>query len=461
MSTLTQLAIMLGNVVTRSVDSKVFDWMMAVSGFLDQTTLLQTSWFIDPVNGNDSASGLTSSTAIKTDAERQRRWGFGPTVLTQPTTLTYLSSPPVTDIVNFDVIYENGASLNIVGIPTTSKASVPITAVTTLNRAANPPVPWDITGTGLDAADIGKIVTINQGARLNNYAVVLKDLGGGKVRVSPFGNNSITQTTTNTNSFVQVTPTNTDFVDVQVMPTIRVGVWKFRAGTPNIPTTTLGVNANCIFIDSCLLDGFTGGTVFSVGGTIEASGANVFYRRCILRRLRISGTGGQWVSGGAWQEIIHLQGIYSMNGGPFCAFNATAGLKGTASAGVFTIHPGGNCVFDGDCIWQECALFVFGSAYVAQFSVFDFTIADLAIQVFPMGVIRARTFVNASLIYGDNNTGVGMKVFSGGLVSYTVKPTINTAQGAGRQSLIGGANTDWAAVPVVTAANGAAIVVDA
>lgn len=54
--------------------------------------LLQAAWFIDPVNGNDAASGLTALTAIRTYAELARRWRTTSPVLSQTTTVTWLSS---------------------------------------------------------------------------------------------------------------------------------------------------------------------------------------------------------------------------------------------------------------------------------------------------------------------------------------------------------------------------------
>lgn len=62
----------------------------------------QAAWFIDPVNGSDAATGLTSGTALKTDRERARRVGAAPittaikvTLLGSASSGDYLSPPIV------------------------------------------------------------------------------------------------------------------------------------------------------------------------------------------------------------------------------------------------------------------------------------------------------------------------------------------------------------------------------
>jgi len=416
--------------------------------------LLQTSWFIDPVNGNDTNSGATLALALKTDAERQRRWGPS-TRLVAPTTVTYASSPPSTDKVNYDVAYLDGASLTVQGTPTIVKPNITLSAVTTLDRATQ--TPWDITGGTLGAADVGLMVRINQGARVNNYAAICKDLGGNKVRIAPFGNLDIANTVTLGYPFVQVVPQVNDVVDVIDVPTLTVGLLSFRAGT-NSMFAAGPPFINGVLFDSVRLDG-AGSGANTLMGTVELHGANAFYRQSILKQVRLIGGGGQWMAGGLIAGLLQVQSVYSSNGGPFCSLLGFGTLAG--SLGVFTVQRGASCVLGGDCLFQNFSIFTFGMLYGEFVSVFDRSGANLAVQAIAGGVYRSRVLLTSDLLWGDGNAGVGVRILSASALVYGTKPTINTPQGAGRQSVIGGVNTDWAAVPVVTAANNAMIVVDA
>lgn len=61
------------------------------------TVMSQTTWVFDSLNGSDTNDGLTAATALRTDAERQRRMGMFP-VWTQPEYhLYYLNDMAATD----------------------------------------------------------------------------------------------------------------------------------------------------------------------------------------------------------------------------------------------------------------------------------------------------------------------------------------------------------------------------
>jgi hypothetical protein len=417
--------------------------------------LLQTAWFIDPTNGNDANDGSTLATALKTDAERQRRWGSIARIVA-PTTVTYTSSPPATDKVNYDVMYMEGASLTITGTPTITNPNVSLTAVQVLDRTTSPTTRWAITGVGLGAADVARIVAINAGPRVGAYALVLKDEGGGKVDVSPFGTLDIANAAALANGFAQVTPLVADTVDVMTFPVLTVGSFVARVGTQSNFTAA---PANCVLIQNVQLDG-TGGGANNVIGSIVSLGASFIIGRALLRNVRVAGWGGFYQCGGGVLSLLRWEFLGSQNGGPFCIVNGTGFAKGAGGAGVVTNAHGGSMAIDGDATLQDMSFFNWGFATMGRVGMYDRIIADLAWQNFLGGVIRCRTFLVATLVYGDNNLGVGCKVFAGSFVTYGTKPTINTSNGAGRQTIIGGVNTDWAAVPAVTAANNAMIVVD-
>ncbi len=56
--------------------------------------LLQSVWFIDPVNGNDTRNGTTSASALKTYRELLNRWGCQEPILFQSTNITFLNDQP-------------------------------------------------------------------------------------------------------------------------------------------------------------------------------------------------------------------------------------------------------------------------------------------------------------------------------------------------------------------------------
>jgi hypothetical protein len=225
--------------------------------------LVQTAWFIDPVNGNDANAGDTAGTALRTDAERQRRWG-AITRIVLPTTVTYLSSPPTTDKVNCNAIIYDGAGLLFQGTRT-SVATGTFTAVTPINRGAQ--TPMSITDGALVGGftpHIGRIIRITGGARVGAYARLVKDLGAGAARVSPFG-------TFNPVAFGQlmllVTPVNGDPYEVVTVPTLSVGMMDFGMKTNNGPVNGAVVQ-NAVTFDSLNLDGnFQAGGIFGPAKT--------------------------------------------------------------------------------------------------------------------------------------------------------------------------------------------------
>ena len=466
MGLLRNLEIMLGGIITRKVDSALYNWIEAVSQLLDGDStgiasgltvgamfqVNQANWFIDPVNGNDSNDGSTAVLALKTDARRQVLWGGSATaVLKQPVTVTYLSSPPATDVVNFNVAYTTGGSLTVTGTKTVTNPAIALTAVTALNRGTQ--TPWDVTGVGLGAPDVGRLMRITGGARINNYCGVAKDLTGGKVRISPFGNIDVAGSIATGVPFAQVTPQIGDVVEVFTVPTLTMGSFVFRALTPTVPT--FGPNANGVFFDTIGLDGTSSGA-WSMIGTVQVLGAQLYLRQATWQRIKFGGLGGIWGAGGIMTNTCQVQGGFSNNGGPFCNF-----FSFLMSNGFFTVQAGAAAIVGGDCLFQNASLQSAGNLFGEFVSIFDRSIANTACQIFNGGIYRSASFGAGDLLWGDGNTGVAVRIKSGGQMDYTTKPTINTPSGPGRMSIIGGTNKDWATVPYIEGNNNAMIVADA
>lgn len=74
---------------------------------------LSTTWFIDPVNGQDTEAGTTSATAIKTLAELNRRW-WGARI-SQNTVVTILGNIPGTDVNSWNYTIDPNVQVSFVG----------------------------------------------------------------------------------------------------------------------------------------------------------------------------------------------------------------------------------------------------------------------------------------------------------------------------------------------------------
>lgn len=111
--------------------------------------LLQPAWFIDPVNGNDANSGLTSATPIRTYKELLTRWGGTNPILPQSTTVTFLNDQPdFSDPVVFEGQMINDGILTFTG-QLTQVASGTFSSIVTKNRSTGQR--WNVTDSSKSA----------------------------------------------------------------------------------------------------------------------------------------------------------------------------------------------------------------------------------------------------------------------------------------------------------------------
>jgi hypothetical protein len=399
------------------------------SGFL-----LQTDWFVSSTGTGDGKTALTPIT----EENRQKAWPFSTRLLPGTAyTVTYLDSPATP--VNYFVETALGSSLKIQGVRTQTKAAA-LTAVTALNRATQ--TPWDVTAVGLGAADVGRIIRITGGARAGNYARIMKDLGGGQVRTTPFG----TLALSTFDPFVQVTPVIGDPIEIVTLPTLEIASAFFLQGSNEGASSP--PLAGCIQFDSLNLSGGA-----AVQGTINSENVQVYLSQTVSTNLGYLGPGGLFmVAGGGWD------GACFAVAGPALLLSGVGFL-----AGQCFLLPGVLLQIDGDTLIQGGSLFLLGGGEIdaGLLSFFDCA-NNQALVVNPGAVVRSSPLgKGADLIWGTANAGHGVVVRSGGMVAYVTKPTVNGGLGAGREALIGGVDTLWGGVPAVTAANLAAIVVNA
>jgi len=410
--------------------------------------LQQAAWFIDTA-GNNENDGSSALTALQTDVEIQRRWGLGMRArLPGPVTITYAQSPITTT--NYYVELVVGAQLVLVGTPTVSKAGTVLTAVQVQVRTAGAELGWAITAPGLDATDVGKIAVITASgtpANIGAYAGIVKDEGGGKLRVVPFGKFAFSTT-----FFTQVTPLVGDTIEIREMTTqLSIGTVEVRSASDQGNSGT-----NSITYSAFRQLKLTGSTT-QFCGAIEQYRLPAFYDMCVFNGILLGGRSGGL---GNAQHLL-CGGVAGVVGGAVTSVAFRAGTTASVTRVGFIVQPGlsaGSIVtIQADTYFQNCVLPIPRDVSVATLGAafFDRTVADACI------VVNSGSFcqqVGAVPDWGTNNAGHGVVVASSATYNYTTKPTVNSGLGAGREARVGGTDKIYGAVPFVEPANNAALV---
>jgi hypothetical protein len=411
------------------------------------------NWWIDPVNGNDGNSGTSSGSPLKTCARRQVIWGPNPQIAPNTqVTVNYLAANLSTDPENYDIRIGDSAGLTLLGALTQSKTGT-LQAVTTAVPASN--IPWDVTDAvaGLGAADVGKLIRITSGARAGAYALVIKDLTGGKVRTTPFGTFAIS--TTHTSVFPLATPVATDPYEVIAPTALGVGTMRFVRGGVSDPLSAPLRNA--VLIDSLLLNPNA-----SVVNTHLVADAAVYLARSGMFRMRITSRDYFFQAGGRvatctfdgpgkshnTNSFVYSLVLIAVGNSLFAVDNSS---RSRVVVGASVNCRGGCCFCQG--------FDVEGKLVADDMAIFDTVGGTGQLTVYPGGAARQADATGQG-IWGTNNIGYGVQCYSGGIVTYRTKPVINTGLGAGREAYVGGTDKLWSAIPYVETANNAMIVAE-
>jgi hypothetical protein len=379
----------------------------------------QATWFIDPVNGNDENVGATAGAgnALKTDAERQRRWGVN-AVLRQGTTVTYVSDLADTDPTNYDASLGPGGSLTIQGTMTVVKSST-LDVVTSMNRGTQ--TPWSATSTvAFDGTEVGKFIRITGGANVGAIWGVVKNNGGGSLRFTTPGIPNPAAF-----SFTRKTPVHLDPYDVVTPSVVPVGTWKF-------PVTT-GAAYGAVTIQNAHLQFGAGIGLLQTGSAIVAIGS------CVLDGASMSGPNvvGMVGAGCLLNGFITMEGV-------FCQLFA----GGTLSGASLFVGQASDVALDYDFLMQNSLVQVSESnvttGYVAWF---DRAASGAMICYLGGRWVSKQVNDGADLAWGTANTGYAVIMHEGSYACYTTKPTINGGLGAGRESLVGATDKQWGAIP--------------
>lgn len=150
----------------------------------------QAAWFVDFANGNDGNDGQTAATALKTDRERQRRWGFGlqPQIRVN-TKITYICDGGLgnldSDVINLSAVLSPGPTATL---PFNLEIVVPsLVVIATGTIGAVVPLDW-ATDQRLRVFDAGqpdfssyqtKQLRLTSGAHVGARAWIAEDQGAG------------------------------------------------------------------------------------------------------------------------------------------------------------------------------------------------------------------------------------------------------------------------------------------
>jgi hypothetical protein len=376
------------------------------------TPITQAAWYIDMLAGNDTTGTGAVGAPLATDIELAKRWGAGATIAIA-VTVTYVNSPAAET--NYDVTIAAGGSFKILGVASSTTA-VAISAVTAQNRATA--VCWDITATGLGATHVGKIIAI---PAKNAYATVLKNLTGGKVRVSQFISNAVNTTTWATN----VTPVVGDQVVVHTLPTIQVGRIRAMSKTSANPTST----TNCVIVDLVTLQGASSKT-----GELVSEGVAIFAQRVVYDGITVvsTGTGTVYAAGGSVVNDITVRGQ---------VFFWATGCIGSTLGNLICM--GGCVVRLWDCLFQGVCCMAKLGADVMSFGCGYFDSTSVGAVLVLTGAVYAQNGATAD--WGSGNSGDAIYVQTTGAYFYVTKPTIAAATGP---VYLAGTRYAYAAVPV-------------
>lgn len=392
--------------------------------------ITQPHWYIDPINGNDGYSGLDALHPLKTDAERQRRWGIASKV-SIGVDIHYLNDVPTSDPFNLDVWIGKDGYINVYGTPVVTRTST-FTAVTALNRNANQCL--EVTDGSFNwSAQIGKQVYIPSGARAGSHAWVAKSISSGVARLSPMDTLPINELHADLISS-HVTPVNGDTYQLRTLTQLPTGLVII-----NIATSVYSDAQNVNFTDLHLL-----GTFGNNGSITSPAFFPIYHSRCWLDGIVLNGD-VHLIQGCRLSTVTILGGI------------ATC-LSGLVDHYIFTgVSP--NINLDGDILFQGLTASAMQAGYIflANVAMFDSSSDGMALGA-DSQIITGPFIFGGDLLWGTNNAGHGVSVSYDNKFAYTTRPTINAGLGMGREVSIGGVEMLWSDVPYINDSSQSSVV---
>ena len=400
-----------------------------------------TAIVIDPINGDDENLG-NNAAPLETNAELNRRWGPEAQLAPAAWSITWNSTnidgetastndPAIVDVV---LTQNETTSATLVSQPVASQVTTgTITAYAAQNRASGTETMCAVTANISFTGQTNRWATITNGARNGAVFAIAKDLGGNQCRsTNPCTFNPVAGVPS------PVTPANGDTFRIDSMSTILFG--RFR----------VQMQANVFgpyFLFQDIIADFGG------NAEIISNGTPIYGLRCSIKNAFVESD----FFSPALCIFIGATTIYP----PSAATSLMAGLN----TGLISVVNGSEAVFgldflhQGDGTGTKGKLYIGPNALVNGANVAFFDVVNSALTIDPGGVYVSSTqFPDvADLVWGQSNVGVAVLVRADGTLAYNNKPNVNTPQGAGRQSQIGGTVKDWSAVPFMNGYDGVTV----
>ncbi len=389
----------------------------------------QATWFIDPVGGNDEASGIDAGHAIKTCAERIRRVGVGG-IVPQATTINYLNSPSASDVeVMSKLLIGVNSTLTLQGTRTVA-ATGTLTGFTAFNRAAQ--TKNSIQDTSIDfSTHVGRLCRITSGARLNVAWIITKDLGSHAAEISTPG----TTNPASFGSFARGTPQVGDPYEIVTIPKIAFGEMSFGQAANQYPTTGFGrVIAQDLEFD-----------FGNLSTTSFASGCIADFAKLIFVRCKFGPTSFRG-------NTVSLYQTYH-TGYAFIDQGSIQFRAGAHSTHV-QANNGGRASLDFDQLLEGGQIAGFRGGYIEVGTACAFNKTGDGVGINPgCTLLCSPAGDTVTALWGTGNTGRGVNAPAGAnVIWYTgtggARPTINAGLGLGRELMLGGDDFVWTDAPV-------------
>lgn len=206
------------------------DWINALA--VDVTQQAAAQIWVDPINGNDNATGNTQSAAVRTTRQVARR--LAAYDITVPSLdVRYTSYPPDNDPFRVDIAIQTsvgqiGPVLNFYGPPLVMVSSGTFSNVISRNRGLN--TPWEVQDNiVVTTGDIASRIRIPSGPRAGATTWVSKAPGPGRRRTGEWGTWDVV------NGGTRVTPQAGDLYVIEQAPGVgHFDYVRVTAGDSNV-----------------------------------------------------------------------------------------------------------------------------------------------------------------------------------------------------------------------------------
>ncbi len=392
----------------------------------------QAAWFINAVTGSDANNGATSGTAIASWAELARRWGDDP-VLSQDTDV-FIETDLAEELFIRGKIALTGVSvLNIFGGVTATLHSGSITAKTDLDPASQQPSEitdaavgdWDTAGPG-GTSLIGQRIRLTSGANIGAVAWLAKRVSATEARTSPFGTIVVGAIAS------IIDPAVTDDYDVEQLVTVEAVNLSVDRADDSATGSNLAARLHDLAIVSADRESYTNQGSMAIAALRSRVGANRIvggqstFSLCALSAQLVNGATRCFVISSLWDD---------------------------ANDDHVSVTDGSRLVLNGNCLLQTTKLQVFANTAFDSNGVGIFDTDGTAMVVFAGGFASFT-----GLVWGDNNTLVGIQCEGTGRVAYrqASKPIVTGTAG---DTIVGDDGTQaYAAIPLFNVSDGSAIV---